>query len=504
MEMEALVWWLNKLHFCLILSCLTVFHLAAAEYSNNQLKLEINLASSPSMSIKTNGSVQVCEADGLICRYLAGSFQVSLVNQDEITWYGILDKKLSWIDPETDSLAVPREYFTWENGKLTIKREYLKFLVQSFSSKSEAENYALSKGFSASKVMEIPVVNSTVQIITAHGDKYYMETPLRISSDKAIQINGESLGFEGEFILKSVKGRIVLNHFLGLEAYLAGVVQNEIGNNSPTEALKAQAVAARTHALSLLANNRHKADGFDLCSSTHCQVYKGKYLQNDALLKAIADCEDEALFISGQIADATYHSSCGGKTDASSAVWKGKPVAHLNGVSCWPEVDSLDLSLEPQARLWIDTRPSTNGMSSWERGALNWEKTITRSQLAKNAGLTTLKRIEINQRGRSGRIMSLKLIGDKTLSLDNEYKIRQVFGNLLSSFFYIKGSYRQNGNATILIPRATLTIKGKGAGHGVGMCQVGALRLARDGMSYQYILQYYYPGTTISREWKDE
>lgn len=502
MEMEALVRLLNKLLLLAILGCLATLSLAAAEYSDGQLKLEINLATSSALSIKTTGIVKVCEADGLICRNVTGSFQINLVNQDATPWYGIMQKKQSKTETENDSLAVPREYFAWEEGKLKIKHEYLYFDPQSFSSKSEAESYALSKGISVSKVMEIPLVNSTVKLSTGLGENFYLETPLRISSTKVLQINGESLGYEGDFVLKTIKGKLVLNHFLGLETYLAGVVQNEIGNNSPAEALKAQAVAARTHALSLLANNRHKADGYDLCNATHCQVYKGKYLQNSALLKAIADCQNEALFINGQIADATYHSSCGGKTDASSAIWKGKPVAHLNGISCWPEVDSLDLSSEAQARQWIDTKLETNGMSSWERGALSWVKTISRSQLAKNAGLKSVKRIEITQRGRSGRILGLKLIGEETVVLDNEYKIRQVFGNLLSSFFYIKGPFRQNGDTISISLKASIILNGKGAGHGVGMCQVGALRLARQGIAYQDILLYYYPETQISREWK--
>nr|MBP7310892.1 SpoIID/LytB domain-containing protein [Candidatus Cloacimonadota bacterium] len=260
-------------------------------------------------------------------------------------------------------------------------------------------------------------------------------------------------------------------------------------------------VAARTHAVSLLLNNRHKADGYDLCNGTHCQVYKGEYLSNPTILQAVNDTAGEVLFIGDQVADATYHSSCGGKTDSSAAIWKGKPLEHLNGVTCIAEADSLDLKSEDGARLWIDTKTATVGMSSWERGALSWEKSISKAKLAANAGLSSLNKIEILSRGRSGRILSMRLYGNKTTQLDNEYKIRQVFGNLLSSCFYIKGNF-QNHNGTITIfPRASLSLKGKGAGHGVGMCQVGTLRMAREGVAYIDILEHYYPGTTISNEW---
>ena len=504
METEARVRWLSKLFLISISLFAAVTALPAAEYSDGQLSLEINLVSAAELKIKTAGEVSVCEADQLICRTINSAFTISQVNPEAVTWFGILDRKLSETEGVPDSTAVPKEFFAWENGKLQIKLEYLYFLPKSFSNRPEAEAYANSLGLPISKVMEIPLINSTVKLTNAKGESSYMETPLKLSFAGKMQINGGELGYEGDFSLKTVKGKLVLNQLLSLEDYLAGVVQNEIGNTAPPEALKAQAVAARTHALSLLANNRHKADGYDLCSGTHCQVYKGKYLLNSYILQAIKDCEGEALFINCQIADATYHSSCGGKTDASSAIWKTRPVAHLNGVTCIPEADSLDLSNEAQSRQWIDTKSDTAGMSSWERGALSWEKSITRAQLAANVGLKTIKRIEIVSRGRSGRILSLKLLGDKTVTLDSEYKIRQAFGNLLSSFFYIKGSYRQADNLTSINPRATLSIKGKGAGHGVGMCQVGTLRLARLGVSYTNILQHYYPGTTLSKDWKNE
>jgi len=143
-------------------------------------------------------------------------------------------------------------------------------------------------------------------------------------------------------------------------------------------------------------------------------------------------------------------------------------------------------------------------MSSWEHGALSWHKSISLNQLSKNAGLSSISRIEILQRGSSGRITKVKLIGNETISLNSEYQIRQVFGNLLSSFFYIEGPYQVANGIVIIIPKPTIKIKGKGAGHGVGMCQVGALRMARKGTKYEEILQHYYPGTTINKDWIDD
>jgi SpoIID/LytB domain protein len=493
-------------HYCLLLLVFLFTGLYGAEYHEGQLFLEINIATESNLNIKLakKGTIKVSEAEGLMSRDFSSDIRIAMVNAEEVSYYGIL--RLNEEVPESieDDHPYVREYFAWENSHLVIKRECLQFLPQSFAEKAEAENYALQQRLSPSRIMEIPMINSTITVTSSKGETMYLETPLRLSSSSDLYINDQKYGYSGDFILKTVKGRLVLNQLIGLEDYLAGVIQNEIGNNSPLEALKAQTVAARTHALSLLVNNRHKQDGYDLCNGTHCQVYKGTYLYNSQVQKAVFDTYGEALFVNSVIADATYHSSCGGKTDASSAIWKGKPLAHLNGVTCIPEVDTLDLTQEKNARAWIDQKGNTAGMSSWERGALNWEKSISNKQLAQSLGLGYVKKIEIQERGRSGRILKMKFYGDSVVSLDNEYKIRQAFGNLLSSFFYIKGSYTDSGNTISMRAQSVLQLSGKGAGHGVGMCQVGALREAREGRSYQEILQHYYPGTTISKDWNIE
>jgi stage II sporulation protein D len=482
-----------------------VIGVSAAEYKDDQLNLEINLAAESSIMLKAlnpNSGMHISEGDGLFSSILMGNISISVVNQESLSYFGILLNKLVGEATPGDSLAVVREYFAWEHNRLLIKHELLYFDEHSFSSFEAAEMYAAKMRIPKGKIMEIPVINSTVKISNDRGETIYLETPLRIESD-GLKVNNGSLSFDGAFVLKTVKNKLVLNHLLPLEDYLAGVIQNEIGNSSPVEALKAQAVAARTHALSLLINNRHKADGFDLCSSTHCQVYKGKYLQNESILNAVRDCSSEALFIDGNIADATYHSSCGGKTDSSSVIWKGKPVSHLNGVTCIADADSLDLSRERIARQWIDTKSSSEGMSSWERGALSWDKSISLNKLADNVGLSFINEIVIVSRGRSGRITAMKFSGNKEVRLDNEYKIRQAFDNTLSSFFYIKGAYHESGDNIVINPRGSVHLKGKGAGHGVGMCQVGALRMAREGKTYKEILQQYYPGTELKYDWME-
>lgn len=477
----------------LLILLLVVHSLFAAELRDNTLYLEINLANAATLNLKASGgSVEIADESLLFARSLNGSFTVSVVNPDATTLYGILERISEGLPNDE---AVSRQSFVWEAEGLLIKQELQYFYPQSFSSLESAQNYALDQGFAFSSIRAIPIVNSTLMVEDSSGLQYYYESPLQLKSSGQLMVNG--LPYADEFVLSISQGKLRLNQIVPLEEYIAGVLPNEIGSNSPLEALKAQAVAARTHAVSLLLYNRHRDQGYDLCSSTHCQVYKGKHLRNALIEEAVMQTAGEILNVEGRVADATYHSSCGGKTDASSKIWKGAPVAHLSGSLCYPEAVDYDLSQETEAVRWLEHHPDTRGMSSWEKASLSWQRSISRTQLAKNVGLKQLSHIQIIERGSSGRILKLSLSGERELVLDNEFKIRQAFGNLPSSFFYLQG---MQGKTSMQLP-ATLTMLGRGSGHGVGLCQVGALRKARAGSSYLEILETYYPQTTINYHW---
>jgi stage II sporulation protein D len=201
----------------------------------------------------------------------------------------------------------------------------------------------------------------------------------------------------------------------------------------------------------------------------------------------------------GKIADGVYHSSCGGKTESNQNAWSGTPIPYLQGVACYPELDSIDLSVESDAVQCINTKISTSDMASWEKRSEMWERELTKATLEKNSGVSGLQTLEILKRGVSGRIIKLKLIGNNSVILDNEWKIRQQFGGLPSSFFYITN--RKNiGSRTYKLPE-TINIKGKGSGHGVGLCQVGTLQKARQGWKWDAILLHYYPKVELGTEW---
>ena len=466
--------------------------LGAAEFRDGTLYLEVNLASGLKLSLESD-SLIITDVTELFQENLQGKVEIAMPSTELENRYGIIDR-IEEGRTEDPNDAVHRAYFAWEDDHLILKQQSIYYRPESFSTISRAQQYVEALGSSSRDIQLIPIVDATVSLKDALGQSYFFESPLKIVSD---QLWIGDLCYDGEFRLKVVEDKLVLNQIIPLEEYIAGVVPNEIGNYSPTEALKAQAVAARTHAVNLLLYNRHSNDGYDLCNGTHCQVYKGKYLRNDAIEEAVVETAAEIMTTIGRVADATYHSSCGGKTDSSVAIWNGSYIPHLSGSTCIPEANHYDLSTEAGAASWLNIKPQTYGMSTWEQGTLHWERQLSRKNLAKKLGLVRINSIQILERGRSGRILKLKIKGDKEVILSGEYKIRQAFEGLPSSYFCFAG---QAGKSTIY-PPATIVIQGRGSGHGVGMCQVGALRMARNGLEYADILQVYYPKTVISTDW---
>ena len=489
--------------FLILLSCFLclVQVLTGAEIRGEELWLEVSLASGTSLELRQSGTIRVTDSSGIYSRELSGNLNISLDSHNAVSLYGIIGEVVQ-NDIEAEESYYTREAFVWRDSSLVINQERLALAFDSFHSQSEAQAFADDNGISRSRIVALPMSGASLEVRDSGGSLYYFESPLSIQSSNPMRLDSSGLTWTGEFQIKVVGDRLQLNHIISLENYLAGVIQNEIGSGAPLEALKAQAVASRSHAVSMLLYNRHRNDGFDLCNGTHCQVYKGEHLLNNQILEAVLATQAEILSYNGRVVDATYHSSCGGKTDASHLIWRGQPTPYLQGVSCLEQADSLNLRIEADLRSWVNTNTADPAMSSWERASQAWNRSIRTGTLAGRAGLDFINRIEISSRGPSGRILNMKLIGNQTKSYNSESQIRSIFGTLPSSLFYIEGNYRNLASGGISISvGATLRLKGKGSGHGVGMCQVGTLRRARAGESYNEILGHYYPGTEIRTDW---
>ena len=309
----------------------------------------------------------------------------------------------------------------------------------------------------------------------------------------------ERQSYEGEIEFTiGYDGKLLLINHIELERYLASVISSEMLVSLPMEALKAQAVVARNWLLTA-AIKHHIGEPFDVCNDDHCQEYRGIRDENNIARKVIDETRGEALYYKGKLVDTRFAKVCGGVTEEFNNVWG--ETFYSCSIFDGPGTYNMDLQKEDNFRLWIEQPPpaycNTQGDTEYfeyGRKYFRWYETIDpyalREIINNKTGIDIGYPVQVNplRRGRSGRILQLQIKGEKgTLDVTGELKIRAILSPtyLPSSAFYVK----YNGQQFIL--------RGAGWGHGVGMCQVGAAKLASIGWNYRQILLHYYPNTEV-------
>jgi len=276
---------------------------------------------------------------------------------------------------------------------------------------------------------------------------------------------------------------------LYLEDYLRGVVPMEIGHRTAEEreAVAAQAIAARSYAYTHIASDAHP---FDMRSTVADQVYGGADAETPLGDTAVAETRGLVLTYRGVVVNAPYHSACGGRTAAASEIWHSGDEPYLKSVS--DRIPGTD-------RFYCDIAPR-----------FTWERTFTRAALravldrylkeyttVSSRGPGAPRALAVESRTPSGRVRDLEIVTDRgryTLRMDNiRFVLRASDGEILNSTsFTVENQKDANGDL------ARVIVRGKGYGHGVGMCQWGAIGRARAGQDYRTILRAYYPGTTVA------
>lgn len=329
------------------------------------------------------------------------------------------------------------------------------------------------------------------------------DAPLRIEATGAR--GGERFSVAGSYagrvyVTIDRQGSMAVVNAVPENKLLAGLIPAEIFPSAPEEALKAQAVAARGELLSKI-GTRHIGDPFRLCSRTHCQVYAGAGHETARTTAAVEATRGEVLFeaASGVLADPVYSASCGGHTEHNENVWpEMPPLPSLRG---HPDTEKRPRDpwaggvTERNVAAFIANPPAAYcGRAKLGAGErFRWTVTRSRDELDKLLAkyrLGSVRAIEVVERGVSGRARAVRVTGSTRSELiRGELRIRQTFGNLRSSLFVVE---MQGGGAVF---------RGAGFGHGVGMCQTGAIGMAETGKSYREILRHYYPGTTVRKLW---
>ena len=296
--------------------------------------------------------------------------------------------------------------------------------------------------------------------------------------------------YRGALAFAATDSSILVLNVLDVEEYLRGVVPLEIGARSSDEhaAVEAQAVAARSFTYERMAAN--VARPFDLTTRESDQVYGGADAETPLGSLAVDATAGVLLTFAGRPVNAPYHSTCGGTTAEPSEVWRERGASYLRGVS--------DL-VPGTSRAWCDISPR----SRWERtySATSLREAINRylgAYATVPAGdLGALQGIAIEGNTPSGRVAAITLALDagrfRVRGNDIRYVMRSVGGEILPSTYFSMEPIMAGGRLTQLI------VRGRGNGHGVGMCQWGAIGRARAGADFRAILRAYFPGTELAR-----
>lgn len=280
--------------------------------------------------------------------------------------------------------------------------------------------------------------------------------------DASVYVNNRR--FRGEVdLVKDEKGNLIAVNIVDLEQYVKGVLAHEISDRWPLEAIKAQAVAARTYALYI--KETRKIALYDLTNDIYSQVYGGQESEKRRTNIATDQTRGLILTYNKKILPAYYHATCAGFTEDVTELWK-QDIPPLKGRPCDFCKDSPHYFWKKNMRL----------------------KDIQDALNAKGYDFGLIKEIQVVERNKSQRIKVLKITtrDGKEITISGK-DFRNIIGpNLIRSNNYViemKGYY--------------VDFLGKGWGHGIGLCQWGANFMAAQGHSFDQILQYYYPGTQI-------
>ncbi|MDR1552222.1 MAG: SpoIID/LytB domain-containing protein [Prevotellaceae bacterium] len=352
----------------------------------------------------------------------------------------------------------------------------------------------------------------------------------------------ENQKFKGalQFVIENEK--ITAVNIINIEDYLTCVISAEMSATSSMELLKAHAVISRGWLLAQIKKSenigktkaeyksisqteteyirwwdREDHSNFDVCADDHCQRYQGITRANTTyVVDAIEATRGLVLTANGEICDARFSKSCGGVMEKFENTWEPVEHLYLQGLADTEDEKAIDLTVEENADKWIRSSPTsfcnTNDktilsqvLNDYDRETSDfyrWKVEYTQSQISelayRRSGFDFGEIIDIIpvQRGASGRIIKLKIIGTKLVkTIGKELMIRRTFSNthLYSSAFVVEKDNEQNG-----IPQK-FTFIGAGWGHGVGLCQIGAAVMGAKGYGYDKILAHYFPNSKLEK-----
>jgi stage II sporulation protein D (peptidoglycan lytic transglycosylase) len=307
----------------------------------------------------------------------------------------------------------------------------------------------------------------------------------RPAGDGLLSIDGKP--YRGEILFTASDSGLAVINSLAMDDYLMGVVPLEMGLRpaSDSAAVQAQAVTARSYAHTHLTPNR----AYDVTAGTLDQLYGGVAAENAVASQAVEATRGLVLRYGGRIVNAPYHSTCGGSTAASSEVWRSEDEPYLRQVSD---------RIPGTERFYCDLAPRFSWTRRFDARTLNAavSQYLGRYANVPSTGAGMVHGITIASHTLSGRVGTITVNTDRGNYVlrgnDIRYVLRAPGDEILNStYFSLDQSSASDGSLVQLV------IRGFGYGHGVGMCQWGAIGRARAGQDFRAILRAYYPGTSV-------
>lgn len=296
-----------------------------------------------------------------------------------------------------------------------------------------------------------------------------------VSSTAPLHISAEGRGertYRGRLALSAAAEGLRVVNEVHLEDYLRGVLPAEVPPSFAPEALRAQAIVARTYAVATA--GRHRAEGYDLCDTWHCQVYRGAGSEDPRLSAAADETAGLIATFQGEPIQAVYHSACGGRTAANETAWPGgSPLPYLRGVS------------------------DCGGESPWcaEAPGAAWTRRLSHERLAQAlacfgvvAPITALMPGDREEAGRPREYLVQCAAGERLIAAAD---MRAALNGGPA------GDAAPSADFEVTLEEDAVVLHGRGAGHGVGLCQWGANARARAGWTAEEILAHYYSGVTV-------
>ncbi|MCX8056334.1 MAG: SpoIID/LytB domain-containing protein [Ignavibacteria bacterium] len=432
-------------------------------------------------------------------------------NQDSITFniFGefILNNKLKIKDRKLTAIPNGKKIFLKENDTIIYSDETLNFVPVKNNYNIEDAKYR----FEIENVMI--------------GIDFHWEQKERES-------------FEGNFLIINKNNMLTLINEIEVERYLQSVIASEMNSESPFEYLKAHSIVSRSWLLAQLENRKKnylkeqkfqitdtekiiwhdktEHEDFDVCADDHCQRYQGlTRLKGNAALLAVRETFGMVLTYNQKICDTRYSKCCGGITEEFQNVWQDTYYPYLKSIRDSRNSNEKKPESENEFENFIKSNPDAYCNTTDEnllKKVLNEFDLITKDFYRwkieiKQLALKTLFEIKLGidfgeikeliplERGKSGRIKKLKIVGTKKeFTIGKELEIRRALSekHLYSSAFVIEPVFKEGSD----IP-CKFILHGAGWGHGVGFCQIGGAVMASEGKKFDEILKHYFPDADL-------